>query len=561
MTDVWIKAALASADTGGGTQDIVAAGIDTAKACLLVMGSVAADNTVEAGDLQLSVGFASGAALEGTTYFDSEHDLPTSNANRGSTNDSVIAFYSLSSPGTVVAEAELQALITGGIRLNWLTTPGSAFRIIGLLFGGADLGAAVGEKVQGATVSGLSIAPKFAFEMTNGATIPGTAATSVFSLGAAFDNGVSIEQAAQYFSEQDNSAIAAVSALLRDDSVSGQLLSSSNTWNDQVTSFTSDGYVTSAAGGADELLYLALALGGLAADVRVIDIPTTAGVTSYTVGFPPGCLMFIGSDMTAVNTVKSDGEGAGQFISVVTPEVESAIVFGARDGQTDTRTFRGAASRAILIYDHNGTKVAEASFDSFRSDGYRLNVTTAPATALKVIAIAFQASHHLSPATAQLSLSGSAPTLDLSAGLSPARAALSLVGHAPSFRLNHIRSPAAAAVALAGNAPLRTVNVRRSPAKADLTLTAYSPGLSANLSFSLVGANLILAGAAPAVALSNNLVFSPATAALVLSSSAPLAGNGVALAPDAAALSISTSAPGVFGWTDTTSPSEVWVNV
>lgn len=384
MPDVTVGLASFDATTSTGTQDITVAGFGTAKAALFFWTSLVS-KTVVADRTSIGVGFLDGTN-NGCDLVQSLDASPTTGTNREESATKCVV-----RSASFAGEAEFSAFITDGVRIVWTEAAGAASHMACLLFGGADVSAAVGAVDQDDSVSGLGFDPELIFFTCTGQPTAGALSESLFSIGAAFD-GSSIEQGAYGQNDKTGVGTTVRTAKIYADHVGTQVLNGTETWRNQVQSFDTGGFTMAAsAAGTDILTYCALNLGGLSCKIALIDSATATGDEAYTgFGFQPQAVILIASDHDTADNLEIDGTGGGLSISAFTDAAEHSMVFTSEDAVTTTNVRGGAPDKALSVYDDAGSKVAEATLASFDSDGMTLNYTTAPGAAHKYVMIAFE---------------------------------------------------------------------------------------------------------------------------------------------------------------------------
>jgi hypothetical protein len=110
-------------------------------------------------------------------------------------------------------------------------------------------------------------------------------------------------------------------------------------------------------------------------------------------------------------------------------------------------------------------------------------------------------------------------------------------------------NPATGQLTLTGFAPSLTVTANQtvSPAKGDLTLTGFAPAISVSGAtiISPDAGQLTLTGYAPTVTVTEHIIVNPLTGALVLTGYAPTIGQGVTVNPGAGLLTLTGFAPNI----------------
>jgi len=168
----------------------------------------------------------------------------------------------------------------------------------------------------------------------------------------------------------------------------------------------------------------------------------------------------------------------------------------------------------------------------------RLTLTGAAPT----VTVAAASGVTVTPSAATLTLTGSAPPLDL--GVGPAGGSLAATGSTPQLDTGLL--PAAAAATLTGNPPVLDSGIY--PANASVTLTGSAPTVIVDgpQLVTPVAAELTVTGSLPVIVLGGNQIATPAAASLTLTGSAPQLDSGIR--PAAAAATVTGAVPSLdFG--------------
>lgn len=287
--------------------------------------------------------------------------------------------------------------ITDGVRLN--VTNGSGLtgcHVDLILFAGDDVDAAVGNfQVPGSTgstrtISSLSFQPKLIFATTAGIANATNQTHSVISWGVAYDTGSGIEQSV--ISRGAHHSHDYLGCVRRNDGFAAQAFTQGTPWRQEVTSFTSDGFVVTERdqnAGSDDVGYLCLALGD--AGIKLNDAygtPTatgtdTVGTTTFTPQFFMSCLS---RDTSSTHDTSSNN-------CFITECIGNTLIDGNQSlynqTQVDTTsrtpaTYRSSSTTEALNLFTDATSnttfdedtLAVADFDSFSSTGTVLDYTT-----------------------------------------------------------------------------------------------------------------------------------------------------------------------------------------
>jgi hypothetical protein len=255
-------------------------------------------------------------------------------------------------------------------------------------------GTFLSQNVDGATrsVTGLSFQPKLVFLWASVRSAVGIGATGgQITFGAATsssDQGVVVARS------RDNQGTSDANKYQRSD---GCFVHIEDTGVLQgyctFTSFNSDGFTvtwTDAMTVQWPIHYLAI--GGTDLDsVKVGNFQiTSSGSQDVTgVGFDPDAVMVFGCRQDSVSAGSAHAHfhmGASDGTTTWAQAFVDEDASGFTDGAT---TF--SASELVRVFDDTGAVDCQATFTSFISDGFRINVTNAPAATIRVFYVAFNA--------------------------------------------------------------------------------------------------------------------------------------------------------------------------
>jgi hypothetical protein len=398
--DVRVRVKRFAADTSGGTQDITIPNFGTPKAVMFIGTTETSDgiSTGTGGYVSLGIGFTDGTnnrlgvghILDGAATSSDMIRLDTSECcGVRAPSDAAENFASFST------------WITDGVRISWTTAPEAAYLIDVVFFGGDDLQAAVGDVNSNLTLSGLSFAPELALlyqphgrfntKDTDSSNIRG-------GFGISYNNGVSTDEACVSWHYYSGNSPAISDARIQNNGAIGDN-SLSGTYNG-VTSWNSDGFALGSSGTIIfDTIYLALDLGGVGANLSVVDTATSGGDDATTgLGWQPQWLLAWTSDHDTVNQKEQDGTGVAQSIGVADEFGAYVACFSEEDGVSTTNSWHGSDDKLILAYDDSGgTLINDATLTSFDADGYTINYATANATARKMMVLAIQQGQSFSP--------------------------------------------------------------------------------------------------------------------------------------------------------------------
>lgn len=357
MADFQARTIRFVADTNGGKQEVSISRFANPKAAVFYTTEATAD------------GVASGIRSSAWGLTDGTYQaVSASSDNRQET--STTSVIKVLDGATKLAEGVLKNFTNNGFVIDWVVTPAAAYIVEVQIYGGQDLQAHAGSaSALPTSISGLPFQPELLY--STAVAIAGSFSEPKMSLGIVYDDGVSVEN--RCLAEDGNNVT------IRDD---GHLFIENDVG--QVTSFTSDGWNQTdtgftSSGSLNEFGYLALNLGGAAANLMTVDSPTSTGLQSITgAGHKPESAMILASQLTSLNTTGN----RSNFVSLfdVYQEVSNGVYND--DSLAD--------SKAVHVVDNSGTTLHEATFDSFDADGFTLNFSTADAVARKWVVLTFE---------------------------------------------------------------------------------------------------------------------------------------------------------------------------
>ncbi len=378
-----IETAAFTSPTANGAQDVTIAGFGTPKAALIfaINAHNQADEPIDqiCADGNFMVGFTDGTNERAMAVAGNGTGAETSDESRAGRNSRLAVQLERS---VVDGYASFNSWITDGVRINWGGTPKERKYIL-VLFGGGDLlNVAVGT-ISNNTSHNLGFRPDVVFAGTVGYTLTSAdganEANTILSLGVVVDDGANTERLVAISAEDGQTTTDTCAMVDTNDSLS-QIYNGSQSWGANLT-IDADGFDTDSTMGSDEGIYLALRF---SADVDVhlgtLTTPTTTGTDAVTgVGFEPKALFVAMTNVTAIDSVQS-GLGFG-FGVAAQGESEYSANIANEHNQAATDAQCELAGTVIDLPDDDGVGLAKAGVDSWDSDGFTLNYTTAPGTA------------------------------------------------------------------------------------------------------------------------------------------------------------------------------------
>lgn len=388
---VIIATTRATANTGGGTQDITTSklGGNTPKAVLIIATDTTTDGLATAG-MSYSYGAATGTSNQWVSWQNTS-DATTSNHRSAIETDNVICNtppnVTVGAARCAYGQAAFSQFITNGVRLQWdtLKVPASAFYITVVFFAGSDVSAHANSFSLGDTTNGsvTTTAPGFQFDLLYGATTKN--GYNVFNGGYGFAHfdGSTITQRA-YIHHNRISAQSAW-AFVRNDAIAGEIRPDTTgdiDYRAEVTNVSSTGFTirtTGAGGNNTPFVYLALDFGDTVDSwVGTHSTPTSTGNYSDTgPGFTPQYTLMIPNYVEALNT-KADDAKAGSFgFSVIDALNQYSNSYTFQDATSPSNTSSLANNKAVhILSDNQTTSSIQGDFVSFdTAAGWTTNYT------------------------------------------------------------------------------------------------------------------------------------------------------------------------------------------
>lgn len=392
------------APTSAGHQtNLTVAGFGTPQAAYVVAQQVTSEGTITANGSISYGAYANNGTLPFSWYNSQRSQDAQAGADsiKSGTDGSIIGFLN---PSSSAYEARGSVYFTAnGIGIYWFDPPPSAYLITAYLFRGFDDVAAGTEPITNAAGGGETTDISVGFDAdfaifghVNAQGIPDITSEMLASCGFVTREGGSPVQAAIGFTANTpanptdaNGVVHNTSGILSTGDQAGGV------FRDASAAFISNGIratrndtatATSVAG------WLALKLPtGAQISLDIIDTPTSTGVQSYAgPSFEPDVCLAFNSMQDAADAVFNAGM-CGFGMSIFNENEEFSVAVSDQDNVATSQTASLSSAKAVSILDEDGTLLYEATLDSFDSDGYNLDFTTADGTARKMIVVALAA--------------------------------------------------------------------------------------------------------------------------------------------------------------------------
>ena len=184
-----------AAPTTAGTQSFTKSGFGTPKAAMFFISRATANGT-SVNDAAIGCGWTIGSGgTDYSTSIQSEHDASPTNADRS--QQDLHCVHILDTAGAIEGEADWDAWITDGVRIDWTDAPSSAYLVTCVLIGGTDVTVNSGRSNIGASTNiahGLSETPDLIFLAGTSGSPNGISTTASFSFGVVCNNDGTIEE-------------------------------------------------------------------------------------------------------------------------------------------------------------------------------------------------------------------------------------------------------------------------------------------------------------------------------------------------------------------------------
>lgn len=396
-----------AANTSTGTQDITTTDLGglTPGAVILILSGATSDGTA-ADDVQLTMGFATGASNEVSLHTNDEHGQSTTDSatHREFTSGDSPTILTVCTPGTtnIVAVAEFSTFITNGVRINWTDAAESAFLITAIFFAGTDLSAYAGSFTTNATqdaatdVTDPGFEPDLVFTLAHDESNAENRNGARFCFGATHNDGAGgIDQLSCGIWHRVSQATSTCSAYFTESyGALGWDGITNPAWAGELGSFDSSGFscTTRLGSGGQEVAYLALAFGGVVDSyVGLYTTPTSTGNDAETgPGFIPQAVILAGTLAEASDTPYTGNRGGSIGFGAIDGDDEYFNSYSSEDGVSTTNTQSLSDNTAINLPDDDGTALLTAAFSSFDANGFTLNYSAVDAAAKYFILIAVE---------------------------------------------------------------------------------------------------------------------------------------------------------------------------
>ncbi len=328
-------------------------------------------------EIRTGMGFASGPSNERVVAIASDDNAATSNSGKYESETTSIAILLNGTP-SIAAEAELQSFDPNGFTLNWITNENRFDIIHYMAFAGTDLTNALASSFKvTADSSDQSVAVGFKPDLLMFMSIDNRTASSApseFHVGFASSPSSRGTTAINFEDNENLGSNRDTRVWQRNDRVLMEFSDSGGAdMVIDIKSFDSNGFTikkyTPPTPDATMVHYLALK--GGAYKIGSFTKPSTTGIQSVPgVPFRPGALLLMSSNLPT--NAAEQGEGR-MFIGATDGTRSGAIWFHDKDNLINTDANQRTTTNRLAVHASQSTLRANATLNSFQSDGFRLN--------------------------------------------------------------------------------------------------------------------------------------------------------------------------------------------
>ena len=383
-----------AAPTSAGTQTFTKAGFGTPVAAIFYCTNGVVNGT-NIDHAFIGAGFTDGiSADDRNTSVGSTDASASSNTHRQMGRGHCISILNTSNPATIDGEADWDAWITDGVRIDWTNAPGTAVLVNCILIGGSDVVANVIEKNLGSTVGvetsiahGLGETPVMAFFLGTNGSPTGVSTNWMMNFGCMTFQSSTITQRVHISFAADAQTTMQLTGYLPTTRCFGSLSSASpsRSWECTTVDGTNIGLThrgPNAFGG--DVQTLAIGFGAAANEVELasFDSRTTTGTTAITTAnsWKPQFILLNESPLEAENSFANDSTAEGTSLGIIDADNEYCVAASGTDAAADSDCKSVTSNKAMRFINGAGTVMQEASIltgsGSINSDGFTIDVTT-----------------------------------------------------------------------------------------------------------------------------------------------------------------------------------------
>lgn len=389
---VKVRCTRVALNTSTGNQDITISGLGSAseiKAAMFIVSNATADAT-DTDHAKISIGFTDGTNHR-VVGNHSRHAQASTDILKIGTTDEVIQIIADDGSGVDI-EANFVSFITDGVQIN-IGNEGAALLCTVILWVGTDVNAEVGDFLPNITVdlttvvtAGFEFDHMIAVGLFNNTTFDDLSDdTFAPNLGlCSNDGGGSFTQGCVTTSEAHNSPAGSPSSKMRSNRVMAQVAGGGEAGAWEVTAATSSNFTITTRNATTQAItgYLIISYGGAVNHWVDNDqsSPTASGDRDTTdVGFQPQFVMHGLSMFDTADQVEDDFQAGSFGIGVFDEDNEFTTSIAIEDDAATMNTqSRSDAKAAFLRLDDGSNTEFDGTFQSFLSNGYRINYAASP---------------------------------------------------------------------------------------------------------------------------------------------------------------------------------------
>jgi len=399
VADSKVATGSAALNTSTGSQDLTIAGLGWTPKAIWVIGTVALTDETEADHWSYSSTYADDNGNVVSIMGAAETAQATTDTNRygyaaGTVGNIEDGTGAIDCVFEIASDDATAGPISNGWRIDVTNAPTSAYRVVYVLFGGADLDPVVGSSSVGGTIS-PGHSPELVFAEHIGTTFSASVQAHR-NWGVGFSDGTNQKSMATL--AVDAAVATQVTGRLDSLQAISKVGSGAFAWQGDIDTFDATSFdMDLAASSGEDVAYLSLDLGGLSTKVMEVSSPTSTSVdwTHTGVGFTPAAMIMWGSVHTAMNTVEVGGRGGAPALIVYDGTRQFCLQWCDDDpaGTTDSSS-RWSDKLVTMAGDAGGTLLWDIDLASspFNSDGFTIPasaITATNGTARKWIAVFF----------------------------------------------------------------------------------------------------------------------------------------------------------------------------
>lgn len=382
------------------TQDYTSSGFGTPD--VAIVDFVLTTSTLNPRDLLVASRGIVTSSAQAVIGSRSDNNASTSNTARAHATDKCVGHFSAFS--LAWSRSGSGSLITDGLRITFTSvyTNASPLRII-LIKGlsNVDLLTTQITSTGVNNITSVGFQPHLIMCLSAGTSSLSNGSTNVVPNGffhtgfCHVDSTDTITQFCSTLFDRDVVSTTEVSQIIRNNAIASQVANNAEQYYGSVEDPDFQGFsVNFTANPNDYFTFLSIQVDDADdIDIGIIDTPTSTGITStYSTGFQPNALLLLQTSLQTVNSIFTSGSNIGGFgfgFHDGTDETCSCTATQDNVGTSNTQ-INSSDANIMQLYEGDNTLMFEGTFDTYQSDGFRLNFTTTDATARKFGYVAFK---------------------------------------------------------------------------------------------------------------------------------------------------------------------------